>query len=74
MDFSFHDIEKSFIEAMESCGISPASGEQLRMDGHKHRIKLAGDKGRATSGEYCIYGRVSGRLVQKLQGLSRSPL
>lgn len=55
MDFSFHDIEKSFIEAMESCGISPASGEQLRMDGHKHRIKLAGDKGRATSGEYCIY-------------------
>gem|GEM_PF-3913614 len=25
MDFSFHDIEKSFIEAMESCGLSPCS-------------------------------------------------
>lgn len=55
MDFNYHDIEKSFIEAMESCGLSPAAGEQLRMDGHKHRMRLAGDKGRATSGEYCIY-------------------
>lgn len=55
MDFSYSDIERSFIEAMESCGISPASGEQLRMDGHKHRLKLTGDKGRDRSGEYCIY-------------------
>lgn len=55
MDFSYSDIERSFINAMESCGISPSSGEQLRMDGSKHRIKLAGDKGRAASGEYCIY-------------------
>jgi len=55
MDFSYSDIERSFIEAMESCGISPATGEQLKMDGSKHRIKLTGDKGRATSGEYCIY-------------------
>ena len=55
MDFSYSDIERTFIQAMESCGISPASGEQFKMDGHKHRIKLSGDKGRATSGEYCIY-------------------
>ena len=54
-DYSFSDIERSFIDAMESCGISLASGQQLKMDGHKHRVSLAGDKGKALSGEYCIY-------------------
>ena len=43
------------MEALSDAGIPPADGGALRFDGRKHRYKLAGDKGRESSGEYCVY-------------------
>ena len=54
-EFNFYDVERAFTEALSEAGIAPADGGALRLDGHKHRYKIAGDKGREMSGEYCVY-------------------
>lgn len=54
-DYNYYDVERAFLEALSEAGIPPADGGALRLDGCKHRYKVAGDKGRERSGEYCVY-------------------
>ena len=49
------EIEDSFVRWLCDLGIPPAEGERLTLDGQKHRYRVAGDRGTARNGEYCIY-------------------
>ena len=52
---SFGDVEREFVQFLESLGIPPAVDGDIVADGRKRRFRILGDKPRERNGEYCLY-------------------